>query len=41
MYDAGDPKPLLRDNLDGWGGDEGGKEVQEGGGTCMPMTDSY
>ena len=24
MYEAGHPKPVLRDNLEGWGGEGGG-----------------
>ena len=27
-------------NLEGWGGEGGGKEVQEGGDICIPMVDS-
>ena len=30
MYDPGQPKLVLCDNLEGWGGEEGGK-VQDGG----------
>ena len=41
MYDAGNPKPVLCDNLEGWGGEGGGKEIQEWGDTCMSMADSY
>ena len=41
MYDAGNPKLVLCDNLErmGWGGRW--EELQEGGVTCMPMADSY
>ena len=35
MHEAGHPKPVLWDNLEGWG------VVQDGGDTCMPVTDSY
>ena len=28
------------DNLDGWNGVAGGREVQEGGDICIPMADS-
>ena len=28
------------DNLEGWDGVGGGREVQEGGDICIPMTDS-
>ena len=40
MYDAGNPKLVLCDNLEGmeWGGRW--EEVQKGGVTCMPMADS-
>ena len=42
MYDAGmHPKPVLCDNLQGWGEEGGGRGVQDGGDTCMPMADSY
>ena len=40
MYDAGNPKLVLCDNLERWGGEGSGKGVQEGGDTCMPMADS-
>ena len=36
MYDAGNPKPVLCDNLKGWDGEGGGRGVQEGGGVCIP-----
>ena len=32
--------PVLCDNLEGLNGVEGGREVQEGGDICIPMTDS-
>ena len=32
---------MLCDSLEGWDGEGGRKEVQEGGVTCMPMADSY
>ena len=39
IYDAGNPKPVLCDNLEEW--DEGGGSVaQEGGDICIPMADS-
>ena len=41
MYDAGHPKLVLCDNLEGWGGKGGGRVVQERGDVYMPMTDSY
>ena len=31
---------MLCDNLEGWDGVEGGKEVQEGGDMCISMADS-
>ena len=39
MYDAGNPKSVLHDNLEGCGR-EGGERFQEGGDTCMSMADS-
>ena len=41
MYDAGHSKPVLRDNQQGWGGEKGGRGVQEGRDTRMPVADSY
>ena len=32
---------MLCDSLEGWDGVGGGKEVQEGGDTCIPMANSY
>ena len=42
-YEAGPghPKQVLCDNLEGWGGEGGGRGVQEGGDTCMPKADLY
>ena len=31
---------VLCDNLEGWGGEGGGREVQEGGDIGIPMADS-
>ena len=31
MYEAGHSKPVLWDNPEGWGGEEDGKGVQDGG----------
>ena len=31
---------MLCDNLKGWDGVGGGREVQEGGDICIPMADS-
>ena len=39
-YDAGNPKPVLYDNLEGWVAEGGGRGVQEEGNTCMPMANS-
>ena len=31
MYDTGNRKPVLCDNLEGWDGEGGGRRFQEGG----------
>ena len=31
---------MLRDDLEGWDGVGGGREFQEAGGMCIPVTDS-
>ena len=31
MCDAGNPRPVLCDNLEGWGGEGGGGGLQDGG----------
>ena len=41
MHEAGQPKPVLWDNPEGWGGEGSGKGVQDGGDTCAPMVDSW
>ena len=41
LYDAGALNSVFCDYLEGWDGLGGGREVQEGGGICMPMIDSY
>ena len=33
-------RPVFHDNLEGWDGVEGGREVPEGGDICLPMNDS-
>ena len=33
-------KPGLCNNLEGWDGEDGGREGQEGGDICIPMSDS-
>ena len=40
MYDTGNPKPGLCDNLEGWDGAGDGREVHKGGDICMTMADS-
>ena len=40
MHEAGHPKLVLWDNLEGWGGEGGGKEAQEEVDVCTPMADS-
>ena len=32
---------MLRDDLEGWGGAGGGREVQEGGNICILMAASH
>ena len=39
LFDAGSSNPVLCDNLEDELG--GGREVQEGGDICVPMTDSH
>ena len=41
MYGSWHPKLLLCDNLEGWGEEGGGREVQDGGDTYIPMADSH
>ena len=43
MHEAGHPKPVLWDNPEGWGGEGGGREVQDGGHmyTCPWFTLMY
>ena len=38
--EAGHPKPVLWDNPGGWGGEGGGRGVQVGGDTGIPVADS-
>ena len=40
LYDTGSPNLVLCDNLEGWDGVVGGREVQEGGDIYIPMADS-
>ena len=39
-YDAGHPELVLRDNMEGWGGEGGGRGVQDGRNKCMFMASS-
>ena len=32
---------MLEDNLEGWDGLGGGREVQEGGDVCIPVAESH
>ena len=40
MYDAGSPKSVLCDNLEGWSGEGARRGDQEGGDTCITMANS-
>ena len=40
MYDAGSSNSVLCDNLEGWDGVGGGREVQEEGDIGIPMVES-
>ena len=40
MYNTGNPKPVLYDNLEGRDEEGGGREVQERGDICIPTIDS-
>ena len=43
MHEAGHPKPVLWDNLEGWGEEGGGRGIEDLGGgndTCTPMANS-
>ena len=40
MYDAGNPKPVLCDSLEGWDEEGRGRAVQEGEDTHIPVADS-
>ena len=41
MHEAGHPKPVHCDNLEGQGGEAGGSWVRDGGDTYISMADSY
>ena len=41
MYEAGYPKVVLCDNLEGWSGERRERGFQDGGNTSMPMANSY
>ena len=38
LYDAGSSNLVLCDNLEGWDGMAGGREVQEAGDICISMS---
>ena len=40
LYDSGNSKLVLCNNLEGWDGEECGKEVQEGEDICISKADS-
>jgi len=40
MYDAGNLKQVLFDNLEEWDGKGSGRDCQEGGHICITMADS-
>jgi len=40
MHEAGHSELVLWDNPEGWGGEGGGRGVQDGEGICAPMADS-
>ena len=40
LHEAGYPKPMLWDNLEGYGGEGGGKRIQDWGRTWTPTADS-
>ena len=40
LYDTRSSNPMFCDNLEGWDGVGGGREVQEGGNIYTPVTDS-
>ena len=40
LSDIRSSNPVFCDNVEGWDGVEGGREVQEGGNICIPMADS-
>ena len=39
MHEAGQPKPVLWDNPEGWGGAGGGRGGSGWGDTCLTMAD--
>jgi len=40
LHSTGSSNLVFCDNLEGWDGVGGGREVQKGGNTCIPMADS-
>ena len=41
MFETGHPKPVLWDNLEGVGGEAGGRGVRDEGDMCIPLANSY
>ena len=41
MHEAGHPKLVLWDSPEGWGGEGGGRGVQDGGDTYIPVANSH
>ena len=41
VYGTEYSKPVLCDDLEGWGGEGGGRWCSEWGGPCIPMANSY
>ena len=41
IYDAGHPKPVLCDSLEGWGVEGGRGGVQDAGDACLSVANSY
>ena len=40
VYEARHPKPLLWDSLEDWGGEGGGKGVEDVDDMCVPLANS-
>ena len=39
MHETAHSEPVLWDNPEGWGGEDGGSRVQAWGHTCVPVAD--